>query len=255
MALACGLGACGSSGHKTVTPPTATTTTTTTAAVSSTTTTIAPGAQVSGPRTVLSPVGLNVRAHAATTAAVLATAAQGTVLTVLGNSGHGWLLVKGATHTGWISDSASLSAPGKFSAYTSTSNQFDALYPLGWTYSETPPATVVFREASGPDTVVVTTAASTAALGPGRSGYHQTQSEQIVVCGVTTHLDTYTATTAPRGAAGPGATAQRYLAQVRVPLDATHALGIDANLADLTALPTVRNFANSVTFPFPQCEG
>jgi hypothetical protein len=185
----------------------------------------------------------------------LATAAQGTVLAVLGNNGHGWLLVKGATHTGWISDSPSLSAPGKFSAYTSTSNQFNALYPMGWTYAEAPPSTVVFRAPSGPDTVVVTTAASTAALGPGRHGYQETQSEQIVVCGVTTHLDTYTASAAPTGSAGPGTSAQRYLAQVLVPLDATHALGIDANLATLTALPTVRNFANSVTFPFPQCEG
>jgi len=198
---------------------------------------------------------LNVRAHPAKTAAVVATAGQGTVFTVLGNNGQGWLEVKGATHTGWIVNTASLSAPGKFSAYTSPSNQFNALYPAGWTYAESPPATVVFKAPSGPDTVLVTSAASTAALGRGRTGYHETQSEQIVVCGVTSNLDTFTASVPPTGAAGPGATAQRYLAQILVPLDAKHALGINANLADLSTLPTVRNFANSVTFPFPQCQG
>jgi hypothetical protein len=48
--------------------------------------------------------------------------------------------------------------------------------------------------------------------------------------------------------------AERYLAQARLTLDAKHALGFDANLADLSALGSVRDFLNSVAFPFPQCE-
>jgi hypothetical protein len=247
-ALGVGVGACGSSGKKAVPPtkPTVTVTTlpaSTTTATPTTATTL-PTAQASGARTVLSPIGLNVRAQPAKSAKVLGTAAQGTVLTVLANNGQGWLEVKGATTTGWISATPALSAPGKFGA----------LYPLGWTAAEAPPTNVVFRAPSGPDTVVVTNGASVAALGRGRAGYHQSQSEQIVVCGVTTHLDTYMATGVPAGATTAGATVQQYLAQVLVPLDAQHALGINANLTDLSVLPTVRNFANSVTFPYPECQ-
>jgi hypothetical protein len=192
---------------------------------------------------VLSPIGLNVRADASKTAAVLGTAAQGAALTVLSHTdqGGGWYQVKGATVTGWISDSPKLSAPGKFTAYSSDQHQFAALYPEGWTVAEMPPASVVFHPPAGTDTLVATTAATVALLGRGRPGYRQTGDEQVVVCGVTGDLLTFTQ-------------AGHYLAQVHLTLDPQHALGIDGNLSDPAQVQRVRDLAYSLTFPFPQCE-
>ncbi|MDQ1357252.1 MAG: hypothetical protein QOJ52_2778 [Acidimicrobiaceae bacterium] len=243
--------------------------------------------QTSGPRTVLSPIGLNLRAAPAKTAAVVGTAAQGVTLTVLshtGDGGSGFYQVKGATQTGYITDNPVLSAEGKFSPYSSSQHNFSALYPDGWTQSELPPTSVVFHSGTGADSVVVTTAATASQLGRGRSGYRQDSSTVVVVCGVTGDLVTFsqsgtssspstsratsTSTTAtstssasagstapPGGTAPPGATAaQRYLVQVHLTLDAQHALGVDANLADLAQLQTVKDIVNSISFPFPQCE-
>jgi hypothetical protein len=56
-----------------------------------------------------------------------------------------------------------------------------------------------------------------------------------------------TAAPAPAAAAG-------YLSQIRLSLDPAHALGIDGHLTDLSELQTVRDFANSVTFPYPVCQ-
>jgi len=216
-----------------------------------------PSVPASGVRTVLSPVGLNIRAEPATTATILRTAAQGATLSVLAqnNQGGGWLEVKGPTVTGWISADPNLSAPGTFTSYTSTQHQVSVLYPRGWTPTELPPASVVFRAASGSDTVVVTTATTVAQLGRGRAGYHQTSDQQIVVCGVTGDLVTFVemgaaTTTAQSG----GVVAERYLVQVHLTLDAQHALGIDANLADMSQLQSYRDLVNSVAFPFPQCQ-
>jgi len=206
---------------------------------------------------VLSPIGLNVRAEASKTATVLGTAGQGTTLTVLGHTdgGGGWYQVKGATVTGWISDSLKLSAPGKFTAYTSDQHQFTALYPEGWTVAEVPPASVAFHPPSGADTIVATNAATAALLGRGRAGYRQSGAEQMVACGVTADLVTFTQTTTSSTSTPPvGGTAGRYLAQIRLTLDGQHALGIEGNLADLAQLQEVRDFVNSLTFPFPQCE-
>jgi len=211
----------------------------------------------SGVRTVLSPVGLNIRAQPATTAAIVRTAAQGAVLTVLAQSaqGGGWFEVKGPTVSGWMSADPNLSAPGTFVPYTSTQHQLSLLYPQGWTPSEVSPATVVFRPPSGSDSVVVTTAATVGQLLRGRPGYHQTNDQQVVVCGVTGDLVTFvalsaTTTTTQAG----GVVAERYLVQVHLTLDAQHALGIDANLADTSQLPDYQDLVDSVTFPFPQCQ-
>lgn len=211
----------------------------------------------SGVRTVLSPLGLNIRVEPAKAATVLRTAAPGAVLTVLAQSeqGGGWFEVKGPTVTGWISSDATLSAPGMFSSYASTQLQVSLLYPDGWTHSDLPPASVVFRPSSGGDTVVVTTATTVNQLGRGRPGYHQTDDEQVVVCGVTGDLVTFVeagdpTTTTQAG----GVVAERYLVQVHLTLDAQHALGIDANLADTSQLQSYRDLVNSVTFPFPQCQ-
>ncbi|MHB1534834.1 MAG: SH3 domain-containing protein [Acidimicrobiales bacterium] len=276
VALAVALAACGSSTPHAAQATHGTTLRTTTTQASATTlppvSTTVPGIQTSGQRTVLIPVGLNVRAQPSPSAKVLGTAAQGVVLNVLGHSTQagGWYQVKGATVTGWISDSAVLSAPGTFHSYSSA--QFGVLYPSTWTYTQTSPSIVTFRSQTAGDTVVVTTATTVSQLGLGRPGYAQSQSEVVVACGITTDLYTYTetassattttttaATAAPTGTATTiatsGAGAGRYLAQVRLTLHPHHALGLDASLGDLSELQTVRDFVYSLTFPFPPCQG
>jgi uncharacterized protein YgiM (DUF1202 family) len=246
LALGAGLAACSTSGgHAT---PHAQPTVTTAAGHATTTT---PGVQTSGPRTVLSPIGLHVRAGPSTSAKVLGTAAQGAVLTVLGHTAQagGWYEVKGETLTGWITGSARLSAPGRFSGFASSVHHFAALYPVGWRVGEGP-TTAIFRAPTGTESITVTTAPTLTALGRGRTGYSQIRSESVVACGVTGNLVTYLN-------ASPSATSPLppYYAQIRLQLDAKHALGIAGNLSNLSGVQTVRDFANSVTFPYPQCEG
>jgi hypothetical protein len=223
--------------------------------VSAPPTTAVAGVQASGPRTVLSPLGINVRARAVRSAPVLGTAAWGNVLTVLGHTtaNGGWFEVRGATHTGWISGDPRLSAPGEFLPYTS--NVFAALYPPTWTHKASPvagkpprPAGVVFTSGSGADSISVATATSASQLPRGRTGYGESASRSTVVCGVTSDLVTYTRS----GATPP----QPYLLQLRLTLDAHHAMGFEANLSNLAApLQVFSNFLASVTFPFPQCTG
>jgi hypothetical protein len=244
LAFTAGLAACGGSGGHS--NPRAQPTVTTAVAHAATT---VPGVQTSGPRTVLSPIGLHVRAGPSLTAKVLGTASQGIVLTVLGHTaaGGGWYQVKGETLTGWISASPTLSAPGRFSGFTSSVHQFAALYPVGWRVAEGP-TTAIFRAPTSGESIAVTTAPTVAALGRGKAGYSQTRSESIVACGVTGDLNTYMN-------ASPSATSPPYYAQLRLMLDAKHALGIAANLTNPSELQTVRDFASSITFPYPQCQG
>lgn len=267
MALAAA--GCSSSGsHRSAAPtpqgaapaasPTTAATTTTAVPAGATTTTPPP---TSGPRTVLAQLGLNVRASPSTSAKVLGTAARGAVLTVLGyNPGSGgWLEVKGATVTGWISADPALSAPGQFSSYSSSSGSFATLYPAGWSVAKSGPSGVVLRDPSGTETVTFRTAAAASQLPAGRSGYLAVSSRQILVCGVTSQLVTYRragtpASTATSGTSVPNtAAAEPYLAQVRLSLDKTHALGIYAELAEPNEVATVFSIASSVTFPFPSC--
>jgi Bacterial SH3 domain len=218
--------------------------------------TLAPG-QASGERTVLSPIGVNVRAEPSMSAKVLGTAAQGAVLTTLGHvdANGGWYQVRGATVTGWISADPTLSAPGEFRTYTS--GLFSALYPATWTSAESPPASVVFRSDTGPENIVVTGGPSEAKLPQGRDGYGQSGSRQIVVCGVTSDLVTYqqaesSGTTPPATAA----TTLPFLAEILLTVDAQHALGVYGNLSDLgPQLQTFQAFAASLVFPSKQCTG
>lgn len=106
-------------------------------------------------------------------------------------------------------------------------------------------------EHAGSKVVLVGDHRQLGAVGPGGT----------LICGVTSYLDVYgrpgsPATTAP-GAAGstPGSTPGHYVVQARLTIDAKHALGIDANLADLSQLQSVRDFVNSVSFTSPQCQG
>lgn len=244
------LGACGSSGHQP--PPTVPTT-----RVPPPASTTVPLVQTSGPRTVLSPVGLNIRVGPSRSAKVVGTAARGATMTVLGHSGTvgGWYRVKGETLTGWISDQRSLSAPGSFKSYDA--GQYAVLYPSTWTYTTPAVNTVTFRPAPGPEAVTMRVAANINQLGRGHAGYRQLTSEVIVACGATTRLDTYAATSTPVTTVAPtGAVAPPpYLAQMRLTLDPHHGLGLDANLTAAAQLQTVRDFINSVTFPYPPCLG
>jgi hypothetical protein len=139
-------------------------------------------------------------------------------------------------------------------SYSSTQHQVSLLYPEGWIVAETPPASVVFHLPPGTSTVVVTTATTVDQLGRGRVGYQRTKSEQVVVCGVTGTLATYSeAGTSASTSLPAGVVDERYLAQVHLTLDPQHALGLDANLGDQSQLDMFRGVVNSVTFPFPQC--
>ncbi len=209
-----------------------------------------------GVRTVLSPLGLNIHTSAAINAAVLGTAAQGAVLTVVDHTDQngGWYKVQGRTVTGWITGDPSLTAPGLFTTYQSSDRGFNVLYPQNWTFDAST-TDVVFRPQSGPQTIVVRTAAHTSDFGAGGGvGFVGTGQEAEVVCGVTGDLNLYTHTralppTPAPGTAGPLA----LLAQIQLRLDATHALALDFNYSTAADLDVFSAVYNSMTFPFPQC--
>ncbi|HET6875814.1 MAG TPA: SH3 domain-containing protein [Acidimicrobiales bacterium] len=240
---------------------------TTSSAAPSTSTPVAsstiPGTQTSGPRTVISPIGLNVRRAPSRTAPVLSTAAQGVVLTVLGytSAGGGWFNVKGQTVTGWISAQPTLSARGEFHSFSAP--QFSALYPAEWSESSLPgsasPPGVVFRPSSGSGDIVATWADTVAHLPEGRTGYGRVSVTTVIACGTTAGLVVFqqsggsTATTGP-GASGPESLA--YLAEVRFAVDKQHALGFEADMPDLgQTLDVFKEFLASVSYPAPQCSG
>lgn len=246
-------GACGSSGPKPVPTTsgksmltTSTPSTSTSSTSTSTTTTTTPLTELSGDRTVLSPIGLNVRAGPSKSAAVIGTAAQGVVLRLLGHTSvaGGWYKVRGSTVTGWITADPADSAPGRFGYYTSSA--FNILYPGGWTSAGSPGLGVTFRSPNPVERVVVTAAPTLAKLGPVHqgSGVSVSGSQHVVACGVTTVLYSYATPT-------PG----YELADVVVPAAAHHFIGIRATLKSPKQLATVLDFVNSLSFPFPVCIG
>jgi hypothetical protein len=198
------------------------------------------------PQTVLSPIGLNVRTAPSKTAKVIVTAAQRAVLERLAytNQGGGWYKVRGPTVTGWVSSSPTYSAPGHFGYWQSSA--FSVLFPAGWSVSGSPHSGVTFHSHLTAERVVITEASSIALLASVSSGGGNTfrGSQQVVACGVSGHLDTYTTS-----AAG------HYIANVAFIINAHHALGMTATLTSLAELPTVLDFVNSVSFPFPVCVG
>jgi hypothetical protein len=226
-----------------------TTTTTTTGGTPS-------AAAASGERTVLSPLGLNIRSQPATTGAVLGTAAQGAVLTVVGKTDQngGWFKVQGQTVNGWITGDPTLTASGQLQQYQSQDRQFSAWYPQTWTFQEVT-TEVIFHPVNGPQTIVVRNAAHVSDFGPGGgTGFVGSGQQTEVVCGVTGDLNEFThtggapATPAP-GTAGPLA----FLDQIRLRLDASHAIALDFNYSAASDLDVFGAFYNSMTFPFPQC--
>jgi uncharacterized protein YgiM (DUF1202 family) len=247
--LASGCSLTGKSAAPTTTQPTTTrpaTTVSTTTSSTTTTSTTVPVSQVNGSQTVLSPIGLNVRAAPSKTAKVIGTAGQGTVFQLLAhtNKSGGWYKVRGSTVTGWISADTGYTAPGRFGTYTAGS--FTVLFPAGWTSSGAPKTGVVFRAPSSTEKVVITTAPSVAKL-PSVSqgaGIAQNSSQQVVACGVTAYLYSYT-TSSPN----------KYYANVALSLAAGHALGLKATLTSLSQMRTVLDFVNSMSFPLPVCVG
>lgn len=241
---------CGSSGHGTTTTtsaPTATSRpTTTTTRPSTTTSTTAAVTTAHGPVTVLSPIGLHVRAGPSLSAKVIGSAAQAAVFQLLAyTSRHGgWYKVLGTTLTGWISADPAYSTRGQFSSYSSPA--FGVLYPPGWTQAGAPRTGVTFRSPSPTEKVVITTAPSLAKLPAAAqgAGVSQTSSRIFVACGVTGYFVTYTTSTP-----------HRYLAGIALLLDAHHALGLRATYTSPSQLRTVLDFVNSLSFPFAVCIG
>ena len=238
---------CGSGGHiTTTTSAPAATSRPTTSTSTSTTSTTTPVSQAHGPVTVLSPIGLHVRAGPSRSAKVIGGVAYGTVLQLLAyTSQHGgWYKVLGATLTGWISADPGYSARGQFSSYSSAA--FSVLYPPGWTQGGLPRTGVTFRSPSPTEKVVITTAPSLAKLPPAAhgAGVSQSSSRIFVACGVTGYFVTYT-TSAPH----------RYLAAIALLLDAHHALGLRATYTSASQVRTVLDFVNSLSFPFAVCVG
>ena len=255
VVLACvvGIAACGSS---TPTP-------TATPARSVAPTASATPAIIGSQRTVLSQLGLNIHASPDTSSAVIATAAEGVVLTVQNYqaSGGGWYQVQGQSSTGWIVADPTLTASGAYQSYSSTDRGFSALIPQTWTFAEEP-ADVLFRPQQGQQTIVVRSAASSAALGSeAPSGYVSSESTQEIVCGYTGQLDYYVsgsvASAPPASAsASPSSAAQRLAnyAAIRLRFDTTHTMEIAFNYQSKDQLGVFQDFYNSISFPFPLCQ-
>jgi len=231
--------------------------------------------QTSGARTVLSPIGLNIRSDSAPTAPPLGTAGRGTLLTVIDHTERngGWYKVKGETTTGWITADPDLTAPGHFSNFESDQLAFNALYPDQWTFVNEP-GDVVFKPQSGPQAILVRPAGSLTLLGPaGRAGYAAATQADVVVCGTTGSVVGYDRQgngSGPSPAAGRPAPSGAppvasgvppvvsapplaHFSQLRLKLDATHALEVDYNYDAPDQFQAFKNFFFSVTFPFPQC--
>lgn len=200
---------------------------------------------VIGQLTILSPTGLNVRAAPSLTAKVIGTAAQGVALALVGhtNKNGGWYHVGGATVIGWVSAQPQYTARGRFHYYGA--GQFHVLYPNGWSVSGKPKAGVTFRAGKSKEEVVITASTSLAQLPTiSGSGISQHSTRQVVACGVTTILNTYT-TPEPH----------IFYADVAIPAGAGHAIGLKATLTSLSEVPTVLDFVNSLSFPLPICVG
>lgn len=263
------LSSCGSSGRSaqpppstapatsqasTVPPSTTTTVTTTTTVPGATTTTTPPS---SGTRTILYPLGVDMRAGPSTTAKVVGTLVRGAEVTVLSYNpaSGGWLNVKGASLTGWMSANQQLSAPGTFYPFAASNGSFSTLYPTTWSATAKTAGSAVLRSAHGTTSITFSTASSLAGLPSVPTGYQPLSSQELLVCGVTGHLVSYksSSTTATSVAAQGSAAAEPYLAAIDLALGKTHALEIQANLADPSRISTVISIASSVTFPEKIC--
>jgi Bacterial SH3 domain len=209
-------------------------------------------------RTVLAPLGLNLRAADSSTAQVLGTVAQGTLLTVVGHSDSsgGWYRVKGDTTTGWITANPQYTSPHQFTLYQSASHGFTALYLQGWTFTEGDTA-VVFRPQSGGQAIVVQTGANLDQLGAaGRDGYTLASTDTVEVFGVTANLRVYSRTGTISSPGGPEAPPPlSHLAEIRFTIDSSRAMRLDFGYDNSGDLPQFTDFYNSISFPPPASPG
>jgi len=216
------------------------------------------GAQTSGVRTVLAPLGLNLRSADSAQSQVLGTVAQGTLLNVIGHSDNagGWYRVKGDTTSGWITANPQFSSPHNFTLYQSAPRGFNALYLEGWSFTESDTAVVFRPQSSGGQAIVVTTAATIDQLGPvGRAGYTLASTDSVEVFGVTVNLRVYsrTGTVASPGPDTPPPLA--HLAELRFTIDSTRAMRLDFGYDDSGQLSQFTDFYNSISFPPPASPG
>jgi hypothetical protein len=217
-------------------------------------------AQTSGVRTVLAPLGLNLRGADSSTSPVLGTVAQGTLLTVVGHSdaggGTGWYHVKGDTTSGWITGNPQFSSPHRFTLYQSAPRGFNALYLEGWAFNESDTAVVFRPQSSGGQAIVVTNAATLDQLGPaGRAGYTLASTDSVEVFGVTANLRVFsrTGTVASPGPDSPPPLA--HLAELRFTIDSTRAMRLDFGYDDSGQLNQFTDFFDSISFPPPASPG
>ena len=187
--------ACGSSGPS-ATPTTThpTTSISTTSTSSTTTTTTAPVSQTTGPQTVLSPIGLNVRAGPSKSAKVIGTAEQGTVFQLVAHTNQagagtrsgvrpspvGSAPTWGTAHRGGLV----LTIPAR-SRFFSRPDGARREHRGRESFSGPP---------SSPEKVIITTAPSVAKLTlvSQGAGISEINSRQLVACGVTAYLFSYT---------------------------------------------------------------
>ena len=214
--------------------------------------------QTTGVRTVLAPLGLNMRASASPTGQVLSTLAQGTLLKVVGYSADngGWYHVTATSTTGWITANPQFSSPHQFEVYQSAPRGFTALYLENWTFAENPNSVVFRPQSSGGQAIVVQTGPSLDALGPaGRDGYTVATVNSVEVFGVTGVLRVYdrTGTVASPGADSPPPLA--HLAEIRMTIDSARAMRIDFAYDSSGDVQQFTDFYNSMSFPPPATPG
>jgi uncharacterized protein YgiM (DUF1202 family) len=211
-------------------------------------------------RTVMTQLGLNMHADAARGAAVVGVLGQGAQVGVLDYraTDSGWFKVQGQTVAGWIVADPTLTAAGAFTSYASTGRGFSVLYPDSWTFAEEPNDILFRPQQHDSPTVVIRTAAGTAALGPeSPTGYAASFSNQQIVCGYTGQLLEYqrqSGAASPSAVTGSAATRLAYYADIRLRFDSTHAMELAMNYSVKSDLEIFADFYNSISFPYQLCQ-
>jgi hypothetical protein len=210
-------------------------------------------------RTVLSPLGLRVHSVPVLASAnVVGGFSQGRTFTVLAyqSGGGGWFHVQGRTLTGWVVADPALTTAGTFNTYAE-SDGVTALYPQTWGFQQESFGTLFVPQTGATASVVLETASGLKAFGPaGLAGYAQTSSSPLVVCGYTGTLSYYTRQTSSTGPTPVPLPVPRLplYAEVRVTINATHAMLMGFNYENGSQLDVFSALYNSVSFPYPLCQ-
>jgi hypothetical protein len=213
---------------------------------------------VGSSRTVLSPLGLRIHsAPALGSANVVGNFGQGASFTVLDyqSGGGGWMKVQGRSTTGWIVADPTLTAPGSFNRYAEA-NGFSALYPQTWAFQQESYGTV-FLPQQGMQSILLETGTTPGSFGPrGLSGYSQSDTGPVQVCGYTGTLSYYVKEASFTGATPTPLPVPRLplYAEIRLTLSKTEAVLIGFNYQNSGQLDVFGDIYNSLSFPFPLCE-